>query len=369
MAAISTTGITPVKKLFNNELVDVYQTTRPLDKIHFWKDNNRTIFTFERLQKKTGKTLKELSIDEVTTFIAEQNIHKLSALSKSIEKNGVQVPLIIRDDGKLLDGNRRFFACHWVRIQYEKQKKEIPDFLFEIPVMVIRKKDIPHILELKILAEANFIPDLKITWPLDAQARAVDDFYKTVLKEKKLSHDDAISEVVNIFGITKSRANDLLDALELTKKFIKEGKGEKEKIVRRGIIEEKFLYFWEFRNKAMKGRSMYKDFTELEEVKNKFFQLMALGVDSPFKNFKQVEPFVQAKRDKTAWSMLKKPNGEKLPIVVSMINEKKEVRKAEDKIRLFHAWLEDVGMLSKAAKNYLSKLKVLVDKKNKEKSS
>lgn len=366
MALIRTSHLTPERRVFHNEHIDVYPTTLPLNKIRFWKENNRTLFSFEILQRETGQSLDELSIEEITTFIANQPVHKLTSLSKSIGRNGVQVPLIIRSDGKLLDGNRRYFACQWLKILSLKRNKEIPEVLNEIPVWIIRKNDINHEVELKILAEANFIPDLKVAWPLDAQARAVEDFYKTIMKERKLHSNDAINEVVSIFGITKTRTNDLLDTLDLTRNFIKLGKDKAERIRLRGIVEEKFVYFWEFLNKAIKGRSKYSDPNELDKVKNMFFHLMAKGKDSPIKNVKQVEPLVQSKRDKTAWMMLTRSKGAKLNMVVSMINEKKEVRKADDKIRLFHAWLKDIEELSYTATNYLRKLQTLIEDKVKE---
>ncbi|MCF6282920.1 MAG: ParB N-terminal domain-containing protein [Candidatus Polarisedimenticolaceae bacterium] len=290
-------------------------------------------------------------------------------LLKSIGRNGVQVPLIIRDDGKLLDGNRRFFACHWLRLQSEGRGNRVPESLERIPVMVIRTEDITVQQELKILAEANFIKDLKVSWPLDAQARAVYDFYRALIHDGELNKDDALSEVVSVFGITKGRVNDLLDTLELTKKFIDRDDSKGEQIRLRGIVEDKFVYFWEFRNKAMKGRSRYNDAEELKEVTDMFFHLMSKGIDSPIKNVKQIEPLAQARRDKIAWEMLEDSDGAKLKVVVSLINEKKEVRKAEDKIRLFHNWLENTGSLSNSAINYLLKLKTLMDERCKEESS
>ena len=140
MGRISTLKLTPEKRVFHNVLVNVFPTTLPLNKITFWKENNRTLFSFEILQRRMGKDLSEISIEDITTFIAEQRIHKLSALSKSIGRNGVQVPLIIRDDGKLLDGNRRYFACQWLRMLSLKRKADVPTVLNEIPVIVIRKK-------------------------------------------------------------------------------------------------------------------------------------------------------------------------------------------------------------------------------------
>ncbi len=360
MPAIATPDKYAQKKVFHNEWVNVYPTALRLDEIRFWKENNRTIFTFERLCRLKKKKLNELSIEDITRFVAEQDIHKLQVLADSIGRNGVQVPLIIRDDGKLLDGNRRYFACQWLKMQCEERGKELPEFLSRIPVQIIRKADLKGTLELKILAEANFIADLKIAWSLDAQARAVEEYYRQFRKEKNADHDTAITEVVSVFGISKSRATDLLDT------FIAEGSDDDESIKRREIVEDKFVYYWEFRNKAMKGRGAYDNKTELGEVREMFFSLMAKGRDNPITNVKQVEPLVQARRDSVAWAILKESKGAKLSVVVSMMNEKKEVRKAEDKIRVFLAWLKEGEELTPKAKSYLREVAELAAKKSHE---
>ncbi len=366
MPAIATPDNKAQKKLFHNQWINVYPAILPLDKIHYWPDNNRTIFTFERLCRLKKKELDKIPLEEITRFVAEQDIHKLQVLADSIGRNGVQVPLIIRDDGKLLDGNRRYFACHWLKIQCEERGKPLPESLSQIPVQIIRKADLTDTLELKILAEANFIPDLKVAWPLDAQARAVEEYYQRFRKEKKADHETAIAEVVAVFGVQKHHAEALLDTLELTKKFIAEGSNIDEKLRRREIVEEKFVHLWEFRNKAMKGNRALDDATELGEVREMFFQFMARGRDNPIKNIKQIEPLIQARRDKTAWSLLKESKGAKLPVVVSMMNEKKEVRKAEDKIRVFLAWLKDADDLTPKAKTYLREVAELASKKSRD---
>lgn len=368
MTKLSTPDNRAEKKRFHNEWVNVYPTYLPLNEIHFWKENNRTIFTFERLCRLKGKqNLEDISLEDITQFVAEQDVHKLETLADSIARNGVQVPLIIRDDGKLLDGNRRYFACQWLKMQAEKRDSALPEALARIPVQIIRKADLEkeETLERKILAEANFIPDLKIPWPLDAQARAVHEYYKQFRRKKNANHEAAIVEVTSVFGIKPQRANDLLESLALTKKFIGEGKTKEEKIQRRSIVEEKFVYFWEFRNKAMKGRGVYEDGKELKEVRKMFFQIMAKGRDNPIKNVKQVEPIVQAKREPIAWKILKESKGMKVNLVVSIMNEKKEVRKGEDKIRVFLAWLKDVDDLTPKAKEYLLQLSKLAAKKSK----
>jgi ParB-like chromosome segregation protein Spo0J len=364
MTVLSTKNIQPQKKLFHNQWVEVYPTELPLDSIEYWKENNRTIFTFQRLSRNLKKDISDISIEEITEFIAEQDIHKLEVLSESIKRNGVQVPLIIRSDGKLLDGNRRYFACQWLRIKAKKAKEAEPAALSNIPVFIIRTEDIDHKTELKILAEANFIQDLKVAWPLDAQARAVEDYYNSIIQEKNYDKDTALAEVVSIFGISRQRAIDLLDSLTLTKAFIDEGTDDDDKIRRREIVEEKFVYFWEFLNKAMKGRGAFTNPGELKEVREMFFELIGKGRDTPIKNVKQVEPLVQSRRDETAWSMLNESKGNKLNVVVSIMNDKKELRKAEDQIRVFLAWLKTAENLSSNAKSLLSQVANLATEKS-----
>jgi hypothetical protein len=338
----------------------------PLDKIHFWAENNRTIFTFDRLERIKKTTLDKIPLEEITRFVAGQDIHKIQVLADSVERNNVQVPLVIRDDGKLLDGNRRYFACQWLKMQCLEWEKAIPESLNQIPVQVIRKVDLTPMLELKILAEANFIPDLKVPWPLDAQARAVEEYYKQIRKERKIDHEEALAEIYAVFGekLRKSHAEALLDTLKLSEQFVGEGSNANEKNQRREVVEDKFVYLWEFRNKAMKGSRALDNPTELGEVREMFFQFMAKGRDNPIKNLKQIEPLIQARRDETAWSLLKESRGDKLSVVVSMMNEKKEVRRAEDKIRIFLGWLKDADDLTPKAKTYLREVAELASKRS-----
>ena len=98
-----------------------------------------------------------------------------------------------------------------------------------------------------------------------------------------------------------------------------------------------------------------------------FFQLMAKGLDTAITNVKQVEPLVQAKRDKVAWSILTAPtisDAHRVKEVVSIMLEKKTLRKAEDKIRSFIAWLEDAEDLTPKSKELLSKVADLATTKS-----
>jgi hypothetical protein len=64
--------------------------------------------------------------------------------------------------------------------------------------------------------------------------------------------------------------------------------------------------------------------------------------------------------------MLKEEKGANLSVVVSIMNEKKEVRKEEDKIRIFLAWLKNAKILTTKAKAYLREVAALADVKGRE---
>jgi len=358
MPILATKG-QPQEKLFHNERIKVFPDLIPLDQIAFWAENDRTLFTFEKLELQKKKKLDEIPLKEIVEFVADQEIHEIQRLADSIQRNGIQVPLIISDSGKLLDGNRRFFATHLARLQLTAKGKPLPDHITSVPVWIVRQQDLDknEALELKILAEANFVPDLKVTWPLDAQARAVEHFYEK-LKSTGKSEDEAINIIKDVFGIEKTRAADLLESLQVAREFVKSKVEPEEQVRLREIVQDKFVYFWEFRNKALKGRGKLEP-DELQEVKPMFFSLMARGRDNPIKNVKQVEPLIRAYRDPEAWDILAESKGTKLSLAITILNEKKEIRKAEDKIRLFLNWLKSADELSPNAQQLLKQVRLV----------
>lgn len=355
MKKISTENIQPEKKLFHDIFVDVYPKRMPLKDIDFWIENGRTLFTFERLCREKDKKLEDIPADEVTRYVAEQDVHKLQALSESIKRNGIQVPLIVQDDGKLLDGNRRYFASLWLGVQCKELNEPFPEHLNSVPVLIVRSSDLNPELELKILAEANFVPSLKVAWPLDAQARTIKDYYQNLIN-RELVRDEALYMVSSTFGITKQRTIDLLDTLELIEIFLSESASDDDKIRRKAIVEEKFIYFWEFKNKAMRGKGAYRDPVELREVRDLFFGLLLKGLGTFLKNVKQIEPLVQARRDNDAWQILLDSEGSKLDMVVAMLNEKRSGRISEDRIRMFLSWLMDTDDFTPEAITQLNEL-------------
>jgi len=332
---ININGIKPEQRLFHNIWLDVYPTQVGFEEIDFWPQNYRTILPFDILVARRKKPLSQIVLEEITDFLVGRYELRLGDLAGSIEKNSVRVPLIILDDGTLLDGNRRFFACSYIFYKAKKKGKTCPRVLNEIPVFVIKRKDVDERTRQKILAEANFVEDYKVPWTLDVKAQVIDDFFQSCIRNK-LKPEQAYEEIEDVYGEKRGQVNDYIDTIKLTKDFIESAPSGKKNQFRE-YVRDKFLYFWEFRNKALKGRGALDPKTEFPKVKKLFFKMVETG---RFKNFKQVEPMIRAVRDEYVWGLLSKSGGSKIDIVEALYKEQRAVKSAEDKIRNFLRWLQ-----------------------------
>ncbi|MDD4178648.1 MAG: hypothetical protein PHH14_01175 [Candidatus Margulisbacteria bacterium] len=354
----------PEKKIFHNEKVDVYPTKVKFENISFWKENLRTMLSFELMAKEYKKPLAETSLEDITSYLSRKRSLELVPLAKSIKQNGVRIPLIILEDGTLLDGNRRYFACSYLLSKSKEEKGERPDILDNIPVWIIKKKDLTGKIREKILAEANFVPEYKVPWPLDVKAKVISDYFSLCIKNK-MTKEAAYEEIFDVYGVEKKTVDDYYDTMRLTQEFIdsadkiKADPLKKDKF--REIVQEQFVYFWEFKNKSSVSTLALNAETELPELKKMFFSMMS---NDRFKNIKQIEPMIRSFRDKYLWNLLIESNGSKIDQVEALYKEKKAIRSAEDKIRRFIQWLqeESINVLSKGAIKGLNELSDLCKK-------
>ena len=347
-------GIKKDKRLFHNISLDVYPKRVKFQRIDFWPENYRTMLHFDILEAQKKKSVSELSLAEITQFLVEQYELDLVELAGSIEKNGVCVPLIILDDGTLLDGNRRYFACSYLFHMAKEKEEPCPDVLREIPVLVIKKSDINDRIRQKILAEANFVKDFKVPWSLDVKAKVINDFCNLCINSG-FTWEQTYDEVRDVYGEKTSQVKSYIDTMKLTEEFISTAAKSKRNNFR-VLVQNKFLYFWEFRNKALKGSGALDEKKELPKVKRLFYKMIET---QRFKNFKQVEPMIRSVRDEHAWKLLSESKGAKIEQVEVIIKEQKAITSAEDKVRNFLRWLTkaDSSDFSKATFKLLSKLR------------
>jgi hypothetical protein len=332
---ISVRGIKPEPYLFHNTKVNVYRKSVKFKQIQYWPDNLRTLLAFDVLQTATGKNLSRLSLKQVTEFLVNQRPDlELGDLARSIRQNGVRVPIILLDNGTLLDGNRRFFACSHIYNGLD-ESGEMPEVLRDIPAMVIKENDIDSRTRQKILAEANFVPDYKVPWTLDVKAKVISDYYQDCLRQK-MTEEQTYAEIRDVYGLTQREVVEYVESVDLSNEYIKGG-GDADRNKRREHVQSRFVYFWEFRNKASRGRSALDQEKELPEAKELFFKMIGL---ERFKNMKQVEPMIRARRSPELWRMLKGSGGSKIDQVAALLEEERSIRRAEDKIRNFLRWLQ-----------------------------
>lgn len=340
-------GVKPKKQLFHNVKIDVYPTKASLEDITYWRDNLRTILSFSLLKKKHKKELLEIPMGDIVSYLAKQRALQIRKLAKSIEKNGVRVPLIILDkDWALLDGNRRYFACQYILRNIQKENKTRPSVLDSIPVWVIKDKDIDFRMREKILAEANFVDDCKVEWTLDVKAKVIYEYFKNCKREKRMTLEKTYEEILDVYGVEKPTVDAYINSVKLSNKFVKSApRAEKSRY--REILQDKFVYFWEFWNKTHTQKIVLtdKETTKLTEL---FFTMMATD---RFKNMKQVEPMIRSIRDKYTWKILTDSSGSKIDQIEAMYKADKAIKSAEDKIRNFQRWLHksDISNFTKAA--------------------
>lgn len=331
---IDISGIAPGNKLFHNVWINVYPTVIHINQIFFWPENARNLLDFEMLTNELDKKLDVIPEREIIKFLAKQPRLKLGDLKKSISQNGVRVPLIVLDDGTLLDGNRRYFACKLIQYEEEDKGRKLSKVLGEIPVDVIKSQDIDEKKKEKILAEANFVPDYKIEWTLDVKAKIIRDFYDE-RKNEGMEEDAIYEEILDVYSVVKKDVKDYIAAFTIVDEFINCKANRIDELKRRQIIQQKFVYFWEFNNKALRGRSPLTD-EELPAVKELFFNMM---LNDRFKNIKQIEPMARAIREEDSWQLLIESSGTKIDLVEAIYMENKATRSVDDKFRNFFKWL------------------------------
>ena len=235
-----------------------------------------------------------------------------------------------------------------------QKNKETIDTLSRIPVLVIKASDLQDNQKEKILAEANYVDDLKVPWSVDVKAKVISDYYNYLIKNG-FSEQEAFIQIKDVYSLDKSEVKAYVETIDLTEEYINQGRKDKErKFKLREQVLKKFVYFWEFRNKAQHGRSSLDD-DELLEAKPMLFNMIE---NSFIKNVRQVETIARAYRDKDLWEILVESNGAKIDQVHAVIQEEKAIKSSEDKVRNFIRWLDkqDTGKFTKATINLLTLL-------------
>lgn len=195
------------QRLYNGRKLVVWEGKVNIDSIQGWVENPRIEIAKKKLVQKIGN--RQLTQEEIFDLMKNDPEVKLKDLRDDIIKNGLREPLTLSFSGKLLDGNRRFFALKFALETMPATDPNRQDL--EAVNAYILSKDSTADDEQNVLVEENFSPSLKIEWPDYVKAMHV-----VAASEEGLTPD----EIAKKFSWGKGKIKETLKIHEIISEFI-----------------------------------------------------------------------------------------------------------------------------------------------------
>jgi hypothetical protein len=196
-----------VQRKFNGRQLQVWLGRVPINAVKGWPGNPRIDIEKRVYAESIGRA--ELSQDEILDLMKNTPSIKLKELSIDIQKNGLQMPLILTYDGCLLDGNRRFFA---IRLALDSidvadpARREIESAEAWVLAEETSENDRHH-----VLVETNFAPSLKIEWPDLVKADEVVKLHRQAFSE---------DQIARALSWTKAKVRETIRTREILDDFL-----------------------------------------------------------------------------------------------------------------------------------------------------
>ena len=175
------------QRFYHNRPLMVWEGVVLVDKVSGWADNPRIELAVEAKKSIIGN--RDLSQDEIFEIMKSEKDIKLDDLRNNIAANRVREPITLTSDGKLLDGNRRYFAVRYLLEGMSTNDPQRLDFA-AIPAFVL-DESCSHADEMHILVEENFTASFKEAWPDSVKASRI---------RRELDEGATIQDVVNKYG-------------------------------------------------------------------------------------------------------------------------------------------------------------------------
>ncbi len=195
------------QRLYNGRKLVVWEGKVKITTIKGWVDNPRIELARKTLARKVGD--RQLSQEEIADLMKNDPEVKLKDLRDDIIKNGLREPLTMSFDGKLLDGNRRFFA-----IKYALETMPITDPNrqdLEIIDAYVLTQEASEEDEQNVLVEENFSASFKIEWP---------DYVKAMMVVEESENGLTLEQISKKFNWKKSKIKETLKINEIISEFI-----------------------------------------------------------------------------------------------------------------------------------------------------
>lgn len=282
------------QRLYNGRKLQVWEGRVKVDDVQGWVDNPRIDLAKKLFMDKVGN--RELTQLEILGLMKDEPDFKLKELRDDIQKNGLREPVTLSFSGKLLDGNRRFFAIKYALETMPATDPNRPDF--EVIDAYVLFEDVSEADEENVLVEENFAPSLKIEWPDYVKAQKV-----IRLKDEGLTDD----QVAKRLAWPKARVKETVKIAEIIDEFeafaITEKNPTDESASGLGMTEHESKAMaaknYQFFNEAQK--SFYNPLMTDLDFKISFFKWIA---EEKFKSFPEVRIAYKAYKNPEALVLL-----------------------------------------------------------------
>ena len=184
-----------------NLLIPIWSGKVKVASIKGWTDNPRIRVLVAQFRNNMGIAPGQ---DDIYELMKKDEDSKLKLLRDDIMSNGVRHPVWLSKDGKLLDGNRRYFA---VRYALESLSETDPRraAISTIPAYVLTE-DSDEEAERRVVVQMNFSDDLKQPWPDLVKAMMVYEDHQKGLSEAALKakydwNSQKVKSAIRTYGI------------------------------------------------------------------------------------------------------------------------------------------------------------------------
>jgi len=269
------------QKKFHGKLLLVWEGLARVSRVQGWVKNRRLDLEVKRFRD--ANVGREPDNDEILAIMKSVPEFRLKELADDIRINGVRQPIVLSSDGRLLDGNRRYFA---VRLLLETTKGDDPvRSEYEcIPAWVLDHETSQED-EQRILVQENFYAPLKVEWP---------DYVKAQLIYQEIQNGVPIATLNQRYHWSEAKIREAREIMELIDEFLifattvkseeQDGLGLQATEAER-LAAEKYQHFNEAR-KSFKER-LYKDL----DFKQQFFRWI---FENKFSSFAEIRIAAQA---------------------------------------------------------------------------
>jgi len=156
---------------FHDRQLNVWVGEVDVLNIEGWQGNPRMELLHEQFQEAYARYP---SNEEMCQLVLDDDDEKeglrIKALAADIRKNGIRVPIVLTHAGKLLDGNRRYYASMFL-FREDSGRRDPKDFA-KLPAYKLPEGTTSDI-EDAILTEFNFADHMHVQWPYYIRARTV----------------------------------------------------------------------------------------------------------------------------------------------------------------------------------------------------